>query len=120
MLFRSDIGNVSVSYDENVTVMQEDTLILTAEVTPKEETAGEEITYQWYKLDADGYYTKIDGATTPQYVQKNCSLELGEYTYRLEAICDGIIRYIPFTVTVKKSLSALIGEAEDGIRDLSL
>ena len=100
-----DIGNVTVSYNRDVTVLKGDTLTLSADVTPKKEYADKEITYQWYEADADGNYTKISGATTREYVQKNCSLEVGTtHTYRLQVLCDGIVRYIPFTVTVKKNV----------------
>lgn len=107
-----DIGNVNVTYNKDVTVMKDDTLTLSADVQPKESSAGKEVTYQWYQLEADGSYTKISDATTAEYVQENCSLDVGTHTYRLQALCDGIRRYIPFTVTVKQSLPSLIEKAE--------
>lgn len=108
-----DIGNVNVTCNKDVTVMKGDTLTLSAVVEPKESGTGKEVTYQWYQqLGADGSYTKISDATTAEYVQENCSLDVGTYTYRLQALCDGIVRYIPFTVTVKQSLSSLIEKAE--------
>ena len=107
-----DIGNVNVTCNKDVTVMKDDTLTLSADVKTKESSSGKEVTYQWYQLGEDGSYTKISDATTAEYVQENCSLDVGTYTYRLQALCDGIIRYIPFTVTVKQSLSSLIENAE--------
>lgn len=96
---QEDIGNVN--YTDNVTVNQNGSFTLSATVTPKDTDSDPTITYQWYKQDSDNSYTKIDSATTSTYTEENSTLAAGTYNYRLEAICDGIIRYIPFTVTVK-------------------
>lgn len=97
---QEDIGNVN--YTDNVTVNQNGSFTLSATVTPKDTDSDPTITYQWYKQDSDNSYTKIDSATTSTYTEENSTLAAGTYNYRLEAICDGIIRYIPFTVTVKE------------------
>lgn len=99
-----DIGNVIVDYTDKtdkVTAKQNGSFNLSATVTPKDTVPDKTITYQWYKQDSDNSYTKIDGATTSTYTEKNSTLAVGTYNYRLKAVCDGIIRYIPFTVTVK-------------------
>ena len=97
---QEDIGNVN--YTDNVTVNQNGSFTLSATVTPKDTDSDPTIPYQWYKQDSDNSYTKIDSATTSTYTEENSTLAAGTYNYRLEAICDGIIRYIPFTVTVKE------------------
>ena len=99
-----DIGNVTITDYHNdgaVSIKQNENLNLSATVTPKDTVTDKTIIYQWYKQDSDNSYTKIDGATTSTYTEKNSTLAVGTYNYRLEAICDGIIRYIPFTVAVK-------------------
>lgn len=99
-----DIGNVTITDYHNdgaVSIKQNENLNLSATVTPKDTVTDKTIIYQWYKQDSDNSYTKIDGATTSTYTEKNSTLAVGTYNYRLKAVCDGIIRYIPFTVTVK-------------------
>lgn len=100
-----DIGNVTITDYHNdgaVSIKQNENLNLSATVTPKDTVTDKTITYQWYKEDADGIYREISGATENKYEEKNSTLAVGTHNYRLEAICDGIIRYIPFTVTVKE------------------
>lgn len=100
-----DIGNVTITDYHNdgaVSIKQNENLNLSATVTPKDTVTDKTIIYQWYKEDADGIYREISGATENKYEEKNSTLAVGTHNYRLEAICDGIIRYIPFTVTVKE------------------
>lgn len=101
-----DIGNIEKitipSENGSTTIKQNGSFTFSATVTPKDTDSDPTITYQWYKQDSDNSYTKIDSATTSTYTEENSTLAAGTYNYRLEAICDGIIRYIPFTVTVKE------------------
>ena len=100
-----DIGNIEKitipSENGSTTIKQNGDFTLSATVTPKDTVSDKAITYQWYKEDEKGIYREISGATANKYEEKNSTLAVGTYNYRLEAICDGIIRYIPFTVAVK-------------------
>ena len=101
-----DIGNIKditiPPENGSTTIKQNGDFTFSATVTPKDTVSDKTITYQWYKEDADGIYREISGATENKYEEKNSTLAVGTHNYRLEAICDGIIRYIPFTVTVKE------------------
>lgn len=101
-----DIGNIKditiPPENGSTTIKQNGDFTFSATVTPKDIVSDKTITYQWYKEDADGIYREISGATENKYEEKNSTLAVGTHNYRLEAICDGIIRYIPFTVTVKE------------------
>lgn len=56
--------------------------------------------YQWYQIDSEGSWTKIENATKESY-DISSTMSPGVYTYVVEAESDGCICYSkPYTVTI--------------------